>query len=53
MPFQSLPQGSPPPELQPVNLEGELKLLYITFKAETATDIYNHYCKRKKEENKP
>jgi len=36
IPSQESPHGSPPLEPQPDNCDGEFKLLYITFSAETA-----------------
>lgn len=42
IPFQESPQGSPPLDFQPSSCEGELKLLYITLRAETAETVSEH-----------
>lgn len=39
IPSQDSPQGSPPLDFQPSSCEGELKLPYMTLRAETAESI--------------
>ena len=47
IPFHESPQGSPPLDFQPLSLERDCKLLYITLRADTARYTKTSDCRYK------